>query len=125
MKLFEIVGAMVALTLACGLGGMGLGYAVGTFAPNYYRATVPGAEGRGIDPAEVGMGLGLTQGMTVGFVAALGLAALGAWRNREGLKHEEVLAELRAQREAIDRLALLVTTLPPPAPTADDPGGRP
>ena len=63
------------------LGG-GLGAVLGVMAPGYYR-TVFGRRGNvpDFDPFQVGIGLGLTQGLGAGIVLSLAVVTLLAWRD--------------------------------------------
>lgn len=66
----------IAVTAGCGLGGglfgAGLGYALGRFAPGYYRLVIRNGDRPGFNPEAVGLGLGATQGVVVGLVVGLG-----------------------------------------------------
>ena len=71
------------ITIASGLafaalGGV-LGYAMGTFAPDYYRIVFRIPPGVELDPAHVGLGLGLTQGLAVGLIIGLVIVVAVAW----------------------------------------------
>lgn len=65
------VGFSLGLALGCLVGGAGLGalvgYGIGAGAPGYYH-TVFGDPN--LDPVQVGVGLGTTQGLGAGFVLA-------------------------------------------------------
>ncbi len=65
------VGISLGLTIGCLIGGAGLGmatgYGIGIVAPGYYH-TVFGDPN--LDAVQVGLGLGITQGLGAGFVLA-------------------------------------------------------
>ena len=60
------------------IGGV-LGYAMGTFAPDYYRIVFHIPPGMELDPAQAGLGLGLTQGLAAGLVVGLVIVLAVAW----------------------------------------------
>jgi hypothetical protein len=71
------------ITVASGLafaviGGV-LGYVIGAFAPDYYRVVFRIPPGIQLDPAEVGFGLGLTQGLVAGLFIGLVIVVSVAW----------------------------------------------
>jgi hypothetical protein len=69
--------------VAFAAGGGGLGYALGRLAPSYYRGVFAGGESPGFDPVQVGIGLGVSQGLIaglgVGSVVVVAVAISG-WR---------------------------------------------
>jgi len=72
-----------AITVGSGLvfaliGGL-MGYAMGTFAPDYYRILFRLPPQIDLDPAHVGLGLGLTQGLGAGLVIGLVIVVTVAW----------------------------------------------
>ena len=76
------------ITIASGLafaaiGGV-LGYAMGTLAPDYYRIVFRIPPGIELDPAQAGLGLGLTQGLAAGLFVGLVIVLAVVWyRSRE------------------------------------------
>lgn len=73
-----------AITLASGmffgLFGAGVGLALGTFVPDYYR-TVFGAHAARLNPVHTGIGLGFSQGLGAGLVIGLIIVVVAAWSN--------------------------------------------
>ena len=72
-----------AITVGSGLvfaliGGL-IGYALGTFAPDYYRVVFRLPPQIDLDPAQAGLGLGLTQGLGAGLVVGLVIVVTVAW----------------------------------------------
>ena len=64
------------------LGGL-FGYAMGIFVPDYYRLVFRSHPGVQFDPAQVGLGLGLTQGLAVGlFIGLVTVVAVVWFRSR-------------------------------------------
>ena len=79
----------ITLTVICGfiitsgiafaaIGGV-LGYAIGTFAPDYYRIMFHIPPSIELDPVQAGLGLGLTQGLAAGLVIGLVIVVACAW----------------------------------------------
>jgi hypothetical protein len=57
-----------------------IGGLLGTLAPDYYRSIFHGGHSPDFNPLQVGIGLGVTQGLASGVVVALGVLTLLAWR---------------------------------------------
>jgi hypothetical protein len=62
-RAFLIVAGAAAV---CAAVGAGIGWALGTFAPGYYRTVFRYGDSPEFNPVQVGVGLGLTQGLTAG-----------------------------------------------------------
>jgi len=76
-----ITTVLICTLLGAALGGGG-GYALGKFAPGYYRTVFPRASLEpGLDPVHVGLGLGLSQWTPVGGLIGLAVVALLCWRD--------------------------------------------
>jgi hypothetical protein len=75
----EGISIVLGATAACGLGGLGIGAALGTWVPNYYRSVFNASRRPDFDPVAVGIGQGLTQGIDAGLVLGLLLVAAIAW----------------------------------------------
>ena len=74
----------IGIVLLCGvafafIGGL-IGAALATTAPGYYRSLFHNGCSPGFNPFQVGIGLGVTQGLALGVVIALGGLAFLAWR---------------------------------------------
>ena len=68
------------------LGGL-LGYAMGIFVPDYYRLVFRSHPDVQFDPAQVGLGLGLTQGLAAGLFIGLVIVVAVAWfRSRQAIR---------------------------------------
>lgn len=76
LRAFLIIAASAAACTA--LGGL-LGYVLGTQAPGYYRSIFAGGDDPRFDPAEVGLGLGVTQGAIAGLVVGIAVVLIVAW----------------------------------------------
>ncbi|MBM4030787.1 MAG: hypothetical protein FJ291_03280 [Planctomycetes bacterium] len=100
MKLWTALLAVLAATLAGGLLGTGVGFAIGKLAPGYYREVFPGGRQPGFDPAALGVGLGLTQGLAAGLFVGLVVVIVVSWR-RPSAGGEEKKRFGRAARSAL------------------------
>jgi hypothetical protein len=78
---------ILVISICFGVTGGLFGYALGVFAPAYYRGVFQAGNDLRFYPAQVGFGLGATQGLfcgaAVGSVVVLAVALSGS-RNREG-----------------------------------------
>lgn len=71
------IASMIAF---CVVGGAA-GYAIGRAIPDYYRTVFRIPPGVSIDPAQAGLGLGLTQGAGAGLICGLVIVVTVAWYN--------------------------------------------
>lgn len=67
--------------IAFGILGAVLGYAMGVFAPDYYRVVFRLPESMELNPIQLGVGLGLTQGLMAGIVIGLVIVVVVGWCN--------------------------------------------
>jgi hypothetical protein len=70
----------VSTALFTGIGG-GIGWAMGTYNPGYYRVVFPRSQEPWFDPVSVGVGQGIGQGVAGGAIVGLVLVALFVWRD--------------------------------------------
>jgi hypothetical protein len=75
---FGIVGASAML---CALVGLGIGYGLAVAIPSYYRGVFRDGNSPNFDPVQVGMGLGLSQGVIAGLVVGCVVVLAVAWYN--------------------------------------------
>jgi hypothetical protein len=81
MTIRVAVGTIAACTvMLAGIGG-GIGWALGTFAPGYYRSVFRNGNEPWFDVVSVGIGQGLSQGTAGGVVVGVVLVALFVWRD--------------------------------------------
>jgi len=79
MTITKGLGTVAGCTVVCGaLGGL-MGYLIGRFAPGAYAAFFPPHHGEEISATEVGIGLGIPQGMLVGVAIGIIIVALVTW----------------------------------------------
>lgn len=80
--------------VAFGIVGGGGGYLLGRVAPDYYRTVFRIPPEIAIDPAQAGLGLGVTQGLAAGLIVGLAIVATVAWYNsRASTSHPLTEAE--------------------------------
>jgi hypothetical protein len=74
-----------AITLFSGLffgvGGAAVGYALGRWTPDFYRTVFRIPIGSTVDPIEVGLGLGLSNGGIIGLGIGLVIVLAVTWSN--------------------------------------------
>lgn len=71
----------IASGLGFGVGGALVGYAIGRWVPDYYKTVLRIPTEEQIDIAQVGLGLGLTQGIGIGLIVGLAIVGAVAWYN--------------------------------------------
>ena len=73
---------IIALSgLICALGGAGIGLSLGIAVPTFYRSMFPNGNAPDFDPAQMGLGLGLTQGLLCGLIIGCVVVFSVAWYN--------------------------------------------
>lgn len=65
----------------CALVGMLIGLTLGINAPGYYRTVFRGGNSPDFNPEQVGIGLGLTQGVIAGLVIGCVVVLAVSWHN--------------------------------------------
>ena len=63
-------------SITFGCGGALIGAAIGVVAPGYYRSVIRHGDSPDFDALQVGIGLGATQGIVLGVVAAIAVLGL-------------------------------------------------
>lgn len=74
--------------IAFALLGGGIGYGLGKFAPGYYRFVFRVPPEVRIDPAQAGIGLGITQGLVTGLFVGLLIVLAVSWYHSRVMKRE-------------------------------------
>jgi hypothetical protein len=112
----EYLGLVFGGTLLGGGIGLGAAFGLARLLPGYYPGVFPHLAATGIDPTEVGMGLGFSQGMILGAVVSLGVAAIVAWlSHRSRLERTvEALADQVEELNARVGPAAVMSRRPPP-----------
>lgn len=81
------------ITIATGIVfsfiGTGLGFAIGKYAPDYYRVVFRIPPEVQLDPIQAGVGLGLTQGLAAGLFIGLVIVCVVAWYNSRIANHSQ------------------------------------
>jgi hypothetical protein len=98
MTLVRAFVAVAGCTVACTVIGVGLGMAVGHFAPGFYRATLPTDRLPDFDPVQVGVGFGINAGVFAGIVIGLVVVAIVTYFEFRNAGRTGALPEV--QREA-------------------------
>ncbi len=81
MTIRSAIATIAACTAMLAVIGGGTGWALGTFAPGYYRSVFRNGNEPSFDPVSVGVGQGLTQGTSGGVAVGLVVVALFIWRD--------------------------------------------
>jgi hypothetical protein len=80
MNALKALATVVATAVIFGLAGTGVGVFLGKAAPSFYRQTVVIRDPESFDPVELGIGLGLTNGLIWGLVIGTLIVAVLAWK---------------------------------------------
>jgi len=118
MKVFRGFVITVGSGLAFALIGGLIGYAMGTFAPDYYRVVFHNPPQGDLNPAHAGLGLGLTQGLVAGLVVGLVIVVTVEWYKSRQIvmldTHEQDVAGTTSGRPFLTKrlLALVAIVLP-------------
>lgn len=75
-KAFRII---IASILGFGVFGGALGTALGVFAPGYYRSVFRAGQAVDFEPVQVGLGLGITQGVIGGALVGIAVVLAVVW----------------------------------------------
>jgi hypothetical protein len=110
MTLGRAIAVIVACTLVIAGIGAGVGFALGSLVPGYYRSVFRGEREPGFDPIAVGLGQGLTQGTAGGVVTGLVVVALLCWREVRLQRAGEPPADRFADREGSTAWRVLMVT---------------
>ena len=85
MTLGKAICTITISLLLCGLMGGEIGWMLGTFAPSYYSTMFPElAASPDFNLQQLGVGLGLTQGLGVGALIGCVLTIIAAWMSSRG-----------------------------------------
>ncbi len=81
MTLARAFVTVLAFLLAGGSIGGGTGYVIGAFFPDALRAQFRPALGDDLNPVQIGVGIGIPQGMMLGALAGVAVVAILAWQS--------------------------------------------
>jgi len=81
MNVNRALATVVGTGIGFGVAGSLIGALLGRIAPGFYRQMLPLRDPANFDPVEVGIGLGLTNGLGWGLVVGVLLVAIIAWKD--------------------------------------------
>jgi hypothetical protein len=107
MKIWRWAVLFASLPFVFAAVGMGTGWGIGTWMPEYYRSTVnPRFIGPSFDPVTYGMGQGLTQGLVLGVIVAMAggllFSLIQAWRDHR-TRLRELLDDLSVRLDHLQQ----------------------
>lgn len=80
MNIPKALATVAGTALGFGIAGTALGALLGKIAPSFYHLMFRYRDQPDLEPVELGIGLGLTQGVIWGMVIGTLLVAILAWR---------------------------------------------
>lgn len=80
MNVGKAFGAVLGFLLTGGAIGGGVGYVIGRYFPDALRVQFRGGLADDLDPVQVGVGLGIPQGMMLGALAGVAVVGILAWQ---------------------------------------------
>ena len=80
MNLFKALATVVGTSIGFGIVGMGIGAFLGSFTPGFFRHLFPLRDLENFQPIELGVGLGLVNGLTWGLVIGVLIVAIISWK---------------------------------------------
>jgi hypothetical protein len=107
MKLWKSAAICLAISFLCGLFGALIGYVLARQYPGYYLTVFPQIT-PGTDVADIGVGLGFSQGIILGAVLSVLLALVVAWREWRATPREDT-TELSREVEELRKIVLRLT----------------
>jgi hypothetical protein len=81
MNVIKALATVVGTAVGFGVAGTGIGAFLGRFTPGFFRAVLPFRDPEGVDPLEMGIGLGLVNGLIWGMVIGVLIVAILCWRD--------------------------------------------
>lgn len=75
-----ILGVMICMVIGAAIGGS-IGFLIGRFSPDALRVQFRAANDPGIDPVQIGLGIGLPQGCMLGAAVGVALVAILSWHD--------------------------------------------
>ena len=80
MTLIRAFVTVLVFLLTGGAIGGGVGYVIGRHFPDALRAQFRPALGNDLDPVQIGVGIGIPQGMMLGALAGVAVVGILAWQ---------------------------------------------
>ena len=79
MTLFKALATVVGTSIGFGIVGIGIGAFLGSFTPSFFRLFLL-RDLEEFNPLEIGIGLGLVNGLTWGLVIGVLVVGIVSWR---------------------------------------------
>jgi len=95
MNITKALATVVGTAIGFGAAGTAIGVFLGKVAPGFFRQLLPLRDPANFNPVELGIGLGLTNGLGWGLAVGILLVAIIAWK-------ETRLARMEAQNRVND-----------------------
>ncbi len=80
MNVLKALATVAGTAISFGICGMGIGAFLGRLAPGFFRQMLPLRDPATFNPMELGIGLGLTNGLGWGLAIGVILVAILAWK---------------------------------------------
>jgi hypothetical protein len=80
MNLVKALATVVGTAVGFGIGGTAIGAFLGRVAPSFFRQMLPLRDPANFNPVELGIGLGLTNGLGWGLAIGVLIVAIIAWK---------------------------------------------
>ena len=80
MTLFKALATVVGTAIGFGIVGTGIGAFLGSFAPGFFRHLFPLRDLENFEPLELGIGLGLVNGLAWGLATGVLVVGVVSWR---------------------------------------------
>ena len=80
MNVLKALATVVGTAVGFGVCGIGIGAFLGRITPSFFRQMLPLRDPASFNPVELGIGLGLTNGLGWGLAIGVLLVAILAWR---------------------------------------------
>lgn len=80
MNVFKALATVVGTAVGFGIAGTTIGAFLGKYTPGLFLSLLPYRDSEVFDPMEVGIGLGLVNGLAWGIVIGILVVAILSWR---------------------------------------------
>ena len=88
MNVVKALATVVGTAVGFGVGGTAIGALLGHVAPGFFRQMLPLRDPANFNPVELGIGLGLTNGLGWGLAIGVLLVAIIAWKETRVARKE-------------------------------------